>query len=136
MTPLIDVVLLLLIFFLLSSSFILQPGLRIELPKNILSQGLRANRLIVTIAMEPERHDSVTGTLLPRKAVFFFNDQIYSYNELDSQLAQLAHGPSGQSLIIKSDQEVPTGTLLDVMRLAMTRGLSVVVATQSSTGTP
>jgi biopolymer transport protein ExbD len=81
--------------------------------------------------MEPERHDPVTGELLPPKAIYFYNDQIFSFNELDSQISQISRGPSGQSLIIKSNQTVPVGIVLEVMRLAMTKGLSVVLATQS-----
>ena len=36
--PLIDVVLLLLIFFMISSTFVVQPGIRVNLPKSTIAE--------------------------------------------------------------------------------------------------
>ncbi|HDM37751.1 MAG TPA: biopolymer transporter ExbD, partial [Candidatus Omnitrophica bacterium] len=49
LTPLIDVVFLLLIFFMLTSSFISQPGIKINLPKALTGQLLQQDTLVLTI---------------------------------------------------------------------------------------
>ena len=47
--PLIDVIFLLLVFFMLTSSFIFQPGIKINLPKAITSEVIQKENLIVII---------------------------------------------------------------------------------------
>ena len=48
-TPLIDMVFLLLIFFLLTSSFIIDRGIKINLPKTVSSETVHDNRITVAI---------------------------------------------------------------------------------------
>ena len=50
--PLIDVIFLLLIFFMLTSSFIFQPGIKIDLPKAITSEVIQKENLILVITKE------------------------------------------------------------------------------------
>jgi biopolymer transport protein ExbD len=134
MTPLIDVVFLLLIFFMLSSSFILQPGIRVELPRSRYGKGATTDRLIVSVMLEPERVDAKTGLGTKRAAFIFFNDQLMTFDDLQKALVQVAKKRSNQALVLKADKAVPMGLVVDIMNTAMASGLSVVIATQRNDG--
>lgn len=129
LTPLVDVIFLLLIFFMLSSTFIVQPGFRVDLPRSTFGQAIRADNLMVSILLEPERQDPATGKLTKRESVLFFNDQIVKWSELEKQLRELAAKRSGQTLVIKADREVPQGLVVEIMNLALSLKWSVVLAT-------
>lgn len=124
LAPLIDVVLLLLIFFILSSSFVLQPGVKITMPSTLDgNHGVTNVRHILAItAADPP--------------LVFFNDQISSREKLPEQFRQIAGEGKGNSLVIKADRHVPYGTVVDIMNQALAEGLSVVVATQGQVAVP
>ena len=124
MTPMMDVILLLLIFFMLSSSFILQPGIKVELPQSRYGPGAQANRLIVSLVPDPQKTEPL----------IFFNDQLMTSEQLQAALKAAAAGRPSQSLVIKSDKGIAMGTVVDVMNLAMSHGLSVIIATQRPHG--
>src|SRR3989338_5910514 len=69
MTPLIDVVFQLLLFFMLSSSFILQPGIRISLPRAETSKVSYDKMDIITLA---------------RNHRIFFNDAEISREQINN----------------------------------------------------
>jgi biopolymer transport protein ExbD len=130
LTPLIDVVFLLLIFFMLSSTLIVQPGFRIDLPRSTFGQATQTDNLIVSILMEPERRDPVTGQFLKREPILFFNDQVMDMTALQRRLQEIAQGRTGPSLVIKADQEVPHGVIVAIMNMALSLKWSIVLATQ------
>ena len=70
-TPLVDCVLLLLIFFMLTSSFVFQPGIKIDLPKATTTEPNIRKELVVLIAKD--------GSL-------FFQDERVSLNDFETQL--------------------------------------------------
>ncbi|HFE52404.1 MAG TPA: biopolymer transporter ExbD, partial [Bacteroidetes bacterium] len=49
-----DIVLLLLIFFLLSSSYIVQPGIKVRLPKAVSGQAAQEKQIVLTITRDQE----------------------------------------------------------------------------------
>ena len=51
LAPVVSVVLLLLCFFLLSSSFVLQPGIKVDPPRSVVGVGTPASRLIVAVTL-------------------------------------------------------------------------------------
>jgi biopolymer transport protein ExbD len=132
--PMISVVLLLLIFFMLSSSFIIQPGFRVELPHSNYGQSVQADNLIVSILMPPERKDPTTGQPIKGDPFLFFNDQVIKLSDLDKRLHDLAKDRPPQTLVIKADKEAPHGLVVDIMNLAMGLNWSVVLATQRGEG--
>ncbi len=131
MTPLIDVVFLLLVFFMLSRSFILQPGLRIEIPRSLWGQGIQTNNLVITVLLEAEKRDPVTGTVMKREPLYFFNDEHMSLETLRTSLKKIRPGKNSATLVLKSDQAVPNGVVVNLMNLALSQGFSVVLATQA-----
>src|SRR5271155_5862216 len=74
LAPVVNVVLLLLCFFLLSSSFVLQPGIKIDPPRSVIGVGTPASRLIVAVTFPPAQLDA-NGAPMKREPVLYFNDQ-------------------------------------------------------------
>jgi biopolymer transport protein ExbD len=52
MTPLIDVVLMLVIFFMLTTTFVLSPGIEVDLPRGHTSQAPRERDAIITMTKD------------------------------------------------------------------------------------
>ncbi len=95
--PLIDVIFLLLIFFMLTSSFIFQPGIRVNLPRAVTSEVLHKELLIVTITDNNE---------------IFINERPISGDELVSRITLAAR--DGQPLLIRADKMANLGKVIEV----------------------
>ncbi|MFH1878125.1 MAG: biopolymer transporter ExbD [Candidatus Omnitrophota bacterium] len=95
--PLIDVVFLLLIFFMLTSSFIFQPGIRVNLPKAVTSEVLHRELLVVTITEKNE---------------VFIGERPVDSDELLSRIAVASR--DGQSLLIKADKDSDLGKVIEI----------------------
>lgn len=103
MTPLIDCVLQLLIFFMLSSSFVLQSGIHVDLPK------ARAPRL------QEEQNIVITIT---RTNDIFLNDEKMTIEQLPISLLEKIARSKDKAVLIKPDRRVETGKLIEVMGIA------------------
>jgi biopolymer transport protein ExbD len=129
LVPVVTVVLLLLLFFLLSSSFVLQPGIKVEPPKSAIWEGTPSSRLVVAVTMLPAQTDTNGVTTAPRP-IMYFNDQIVTLDSLGQQLDALPIGREERSLILKADKDVPLDVVTDVMNTAFAHRIrSVHVAT-------
>jgi biopolymer transport protein ExbD len=108
MTPLIDCVLQLLIFFMLSSSFVLQTGIHVDLPK------ARAPRL------QEEQDIVITIT---RSNEIFLNDEKMTEEQLPISLLEKVTKSKNKTVLIKPDKRVETGKLVEVMGIAQSLGV-------------
>lgn len=133
LVPVVMVVLLLLSFFLLSSSFVLQSGIKVDLPRTSFGVGTPASRLIVVVALGPQLSDA-NGVPLPRVPTFYFDDQIVTLDGLRGLLDKLPLSRLPPSLVIKADQGVTLDTLLSIEDIASAHRLPVVIATQPASG--
>jgi len=107
LTPLVDVVLQLILFFMLSSSFVLQPGINIELPKSKAAAPQDKKDLVITIA--------------PDNAIFLNSKQV-AIDELEGALRRVAGDyPDGQ-VLIKGDTHVQLGKATEVMGICVRAG--------------
>jgi biopolymer transport protein ExbD len=131
LTPVINVVLLLLCFFLLSSSFVLQPGIKVDPPRSAIGVGTPASRLIVAVTLSPQQYDD-KGAPLKRVPVVYFNDQIMTLDGLRTALDALPASRVTPSLVVKADKDVPLDLITSVIDIA--HRFSVVIATQPATG--
>ena len=95
--PLIDVVFLLLIFFMLTSSFIFQPGIRVNLPRAVTSEVLHKELLIVTVTEDNE---------------VFINERPVGADELVSRITIAAR--DNQPLLIRADKKADLGKVIEV----------------------
>jgi biopolymer transport protein ExbD/biopolymer transport protein TolR len=108
------VVLLLVFFLLLSTSFLMQPGLKVELP---------ASRFLLP-AMQDPLVVAVTGG--PGAAVFF-EDRVVEPGQLGARLE--SRRTVSRQVVIKADREAPLELVSAVTDLALERGFSVALAT-------
>ncbi len=102
-----DIVLLLLIFFLLSSTFIIQPGIKVVLPRTRTAEAHSEKSIYVTITRE--------GTV-------YLNDSRMSLGQLPAALRRLLVGGRKQVVVIRADKKVPLDLAVRVMDLCKTAG--------------
>ncbi|MFH1067700.1 MAG: biopolymer transporter ExbD [bacterium] len=122
LAPLVGVVLLLFLFFLLTSSFVFQPGIKVELPHGVGAGGVSARYIVSISSQDPP--------------LIFFNDQRVSMEDLGEKLKQISSKEADASLILKADHRVPHGVVVQAMNQALEAGLSIVIATQPGKGEP
>jgi biopolymer transport protein ExbD len=134
MTPLLNVVLLLLIFFLLSSSFVLQPGIKIDPPHVVFEGGSPSSRLVVAISMTSQEDSN--GNPLPREPIIYFEDQVVTLDGLRDALDRLAPERNGPPVVLKADKDVPLDLVAQVIDLAFAHRLAVVIATSTAPAVP
>ena len=103
-----DIIFLLLIFFLLSSTFIVQPGIKVELPKTT-SMDISAEKSIVFTI-------TAAGTL-------YLNERRVSRANLGVQIQQKIHSAVGKPIIvIRGDRRITLEQAVEVMDLAKKAG--------------
>ncbi len=130
--PLLNVVLLLFVFFALGSAFVLQPGIKVDLPRSPFVMGAPVQSSILTLLAGPDKKDPATGPTIPGEALLFFNDEALSLSDLPTRLDSAAamKGMEGKTLLIRADRSVPNGLLVEIMNLAMARKWAVILAAQ------
>ena len=113
-----DIVLLLLIFFLLSSTFIVQPGIKVNLPKASSAQ--------------PESKQHITLTIT-KAGVAYLNQMRVSEVELAATLRGMLVENPDQVVVIRGDKELSLETTIKFVDLAKQAGASRFhIATQPS----
>ena len=118
MTPLIDVVFQLLIFFMLTSNFILQPGIKVSLPKAISSEVIRSENFIVTL----------TG-----QDLLFLNDSPITVQDLVPKIRQAAQ--ESKTVLLKADSSASLGRVVEIWDLCRESGVPQInIATNQKTG--
>lgn len=111
-----DIVFLLLIFFLLSSSFVIQSGIKIQLPRSAAAEQETQRQIVVTVT---------------EKGAIYLNDRQVGTETLGSQLAPLLQKDREKVVIIKADQMVSLQSAVQVMDIAKGVGaMRLVIATQ------
>ena len=114
--PLACVAILFFLLFILQASFVLQPGVVVELPQVPVASGARYGSMVVTV-MPGER--------------FFFEDEMMTAEGLQRALARRAAERPEAALVIESDQRVTLDNLLRVYTIAVRcRIREVVLATR------
>ena len=119
LAPGLQLALVLVVFLLLSTSFLLQPGVSVILPKSPFVLSPQRNPRIITI------------TAPPLSSIFYENQEI-SENDLRDRL-QAIKGRT-QTIIIKADQGAFFERISSVMNTALELGFPVVLATSEQGG--
>ena len=112
--PLVDLIFLLLLLFLVSSTFLLHPGISVNLPFSKFTLGPQRNPLIVSITAGPY-------------PMIYYRDQQIQLGELARRLEQ--DRGAERSIVIQADRLAPQGSVVEVMNLCLENGYSVVLAT-------
>lgn len=117
-TPLVDVVLVLLIIFMVTAP-VLQSGIEVEVPKTQTVKEITEERLVITIDKQ--------------QRVFLGNDPV-NINEISQKIREKIRDPQGQSIFIRSDENVPFGAFATVMDSVKRTGITnVSIVTQPIT---
>lgn len=106
--PFVNVVFLLLILILLSSLFLLQPEIKIQLPKTVPSEVIREENAIITITSED---------------VMYLNGTVTTLTELRKNLGK---DNKDKTILIKSDRKASLGRIIDVWDLCRDLGIEKV----------
>jgi biopolymer transport protein ExbD len=108
LTPLIDVVLMLVLFFMLTTTFVLSPGVQVDLPQGSSLQQPRESDAIITITKDG--------------AVYFPDAQV-SLETLQAVLQRAKSQQPGLRVVIKADTVVQHGRVVEVMDMAKLVGI-------------
>ncbi len=107
--PLIDVLFLLLIFFMLTSSFLLQPVIKVDLPKVITSDSLKNGNIEISISAQN---------------LVFLNGRQVTAIELKASIAEAAK--RGQPVLIEADRSASLGKAVEIWDLCRDAGISKI----------
>jgi len=108
LTPLIDVVLMLVLFFMLTTTFVLSPGVQVDLPQGSSLQQPRESDAIITITKD---------------AAVYFQDAQVSLETLQAVLQRAKSQQPGLRVVIKADTLVQHGRVVEVMDMAKLVGI-------------
>jgi len=108
--PLINIVFLLLIFFMLTSSFLFQPGIKINLPRAVTSEVLHEQNVAITVTSEN---------------LLYINDMAVSMAELSKKMFKEI-ALSKKPVLIKADRRASLGKVVEVWDICRASGVSQV----------
>jgi len=111
-TSLIDVLFLLLIFVMVSSTFLEQPGIKLELP--------HAQSAVV---LEQKEYT----LFVDKKGKIFFNSNEVVIEDLEGKLKGALSQMKDKSLILKADQDVSHGTVVKIMDIVKKSGVKKLI---------
>ena len=121
-TPMVDVVFLLLLFILLSSTFIVEPGMRIDLPGAVTTTVESRKDLVIQVPWE-----EITNS-------YFLNGQRVSIDEYTEKLPVLMKELNNTTLIVAADERANYGRIVKVMDIAKSLGVQkITLATRKLT---
>lgn len=104
--PLIDIVFQLLIFFMLTSSFVVQPGIKVKLPKAVTSEAVKFENVEVIVSGEN---------------IVYLNGKIVTTKELKKMFKQIAQ--RDQAILIKSDRRAALGRVVEIWDMCREAGI-------------
>lgn len=111
-TSLIDVMFILLIFFMVSSSFVEQPGMKLELPAMQSQEMAKVEKMALFVSKE--------GKL-------FLNDRPVVIDSLGSVIKEVIPNVEEKTLVLKADKAVEHGLVVQIMDIAKRNGLKKIV---------
>ncbi|ADK82301.1 ExbD/TolR family protein [Sediminispirochaeta smaragdinae] len=109
LVPMIDVVFQLVIFFMVSSTFLLTPGISIELPSSSTAEPAVMTRLVVTVVSEDE---------------IYLNRDRYALADLKEGLASLRSQDDIKAVIIEGDSGVSYSLMVRLLDVLRTEGFT------------
>ena len=107
--PLIDVVFILIIFFMLTSTFMVYPGIRVDLPQTVTHEALQVKRVSITVSSED---------------VVYVNADVVTDKELEEFLK--ANKGQIKSVFIKADKNSSMGRVVEIWDICRKVGLAHV----------
>lgn len=114
--PLIDVVFILLTFFMLTAQFVVQPGVKIDLPEVSSSKGVTVKRVVVMVSAED---------------IIYLNNNVITSADLEKFLER--EKDNVETVFIKADLNSGFGRVMTIWDICKRVGLTHVnIGTSSS----
>ncbi|PIU44920.1 MAG: biopolymer transporter ExbD [Ignavibacteriales bacterium CG07_land_8_20_14_0_80_59_12] len=111
-----DVVLQLLIFFLLSSAFVMQSGIRIRLPRTVITEALDRRNIVLTVTKGGE---------------LYVNNERVDLKQITAKIQPLIAKDREQPVVINADMDVTIQRTVEVIDAAKAAGAAkFLIATQ------
>ena len=111
-TSLIDVMFILLIFFMVSSSFVEQPGMKLELPAMKSQEVAKVEKMALYVSPDGD---------------LFLNDRPVQLDSLQALIKAVMPNVEEKTLVLKADKSVEHGLVVQVMDIAKRSGLKKIV---------
>ena len=111
-TSLIDVMFILLIFFMVSSSFVEQPGMKLELPAMKSQEVAKVEKMALYVSPDGD---------------LFLNDRPVQLDSLQALIKAVMPNVEEKTLVLKADKAVEHGLVVQVMDIAKRSGLKKIV---------
>lgn len=111
-TSLIDVMFILLIFFMVSSSFVEQPGMKLELPTIKSKEVARVDNLVLFVSKDD---------------VIYLDDKQVSMENLAAEITAAIPNIKEKTLVLKADRETQHGVIVQIMDIAKRNGLKKII---------
>jgi biopolymer transport protein ExbD len=111
-TSLIDVIFMMLLFFMITSTFLEQPGIKLELPAAKTDAHAEPQEYVLSIG---------------KKGELFLNRQTVDLAELEAEIRKALPKMKDGALVLKADQEVTHGLVVHVMDLARRGGVKKLI---------
>ncbi len=111
-TSLIDVIFMMLLFFMITSTFLEQPGIKLELPSAKAEAATEPQEYVLTV---------------DRKGGLFLNRQAVALDGLEAEIRKVLPKMKDSALVLKADQEVSHGLVVRVMDLAKRGGVKKLI---------
>lgn len=111
-TSLIDVLFILLIFFMVSSSFVEQPGMKLELPTIKSKEVARVDNLVLFVSKDE---------------AIFLNEKQVDLKDLAAEITTAVPNIKEKTLVLKADKEAEHGLIVEIMDIAKRNGLTKII---------
>lgn len=107
--PLIDMVFLLLIFFMLTSNFIMQPGIKVNLPQAVTSELIKEEALEVSVSAEN---------------IVYLNGRVSTIRDLKTAIRGVVR--KNPPILIKADRRASLGRVVEIWDICREAGVSKI----------
>lgn len=116
LAPMTDMVFQVLLFFILSSSFIVEPGIKVNLPKSQTSEIQVQQKLMITVDKNQQ---------------IFIENKVVPLENLEEKIKLLLPYYSEKLVIIRADKSIPHGLVVKIMDIAKLAGAEkLAIATE------
>jgi len=111
-TSLIDVLFLLLIFMMVSSTFMEEPGIKLDLPETKSAPSIKKSKYILSIE---------------KSGKLFLNKKSVSLTNLETNLKTILLKMKDESLILKGDANISYGKVVKIMDIVKKSGVKKLI---------
>jgi biopolymer transport protein ExbD len=116
LAPMTDMVFQVLLFFIISSSFVVEPGIKVNLPKSQTSELQVQQKLVITIDKSQQ---------------VFVDNKPVSIDQLEDKIKLLLPYYQDKIVVIRADESVPHGLVVKIMDISKTAGAQkLAIATE------